>query len=179
MFEEYTTNSLREALRLLAHAYQLILAPESWTKEAWARDRKGKSVYVDHKDARSWCVAGAVVRAQTDLHGRTGLKAATDRGTDEVVAVRRPKRVAVALELLGRFLVIANLDILEVKLSTKTGRKKKRSEPQPTMLASIVNELPQIEHIHVLLGLALAIDAVHDELYARSQKRSGNVGGAR
>jgi hypothetical protein len=181
LFERYTTNSLREALRLLLRAHGLILVPEHWTTEAWSRDRKGNHVWVDHKTARSWCVAGAVLRAQGDLYGMTGLKIFADQETDEVVAVLGPKRVVVALELLGWFLVIANLDILNVELSLKkkSSRRKKPSEPQSTMLASVVNELPQVEHAHVLLGLAVAIDAVHDELYARRLKGSEEGGGAR
>lgn len=174
MFEDYTTNSLREALRLLLRAHRLILAPEHWTKGAWARDRKGNAVYVDHKTARSWCVSGAVLRAQSDLYGVTGSKIATDQETDEVIAVVGPKRVAVALALLGCGLVVANWDLIEIKpLPKKAGRKKKRSVRHTTMIASIVNEMPQIEHAHVLLGLMVAIDAVHEELYARSKKRSG------
>lgn len=179
MFEDYTTNSLREALRLLLHAHRLILAPEHWTKDAWARDRKGKPVYIDHKNAYSWCVSGAVLRAQSDLYGMTGLITTTDQETDVTIAVLGPKRVAVALELLGHFLVIANWYILEVKLSPKkTAPKQKASEPQPTMLAAVVNEMPQVEHAHVLLGLAVAIDAVHEELYARSRNSAGKAGGA-
>jgi hypothetical protein len=174
LFEDYTTNSLREALRLLLRAHRLILAPEHWTQGAWARDRKGNAVYVDHKTARSWCVSGAVLRAQSDLYGMTGpLKVATDQETDETIAVLGPKRVAVALALLGCCLVVANCDLIEIKpLPENAGRKKKRSVRHRTMIASIVNEMPQIEHAHVLLGLALAIDAVHEELYARSKKRS-------
>jgi hypothetical protein len=179
LFEEYTTNSMREALRLLLYAHRLILEPENWTKEAWARARKGNPISVDHKNARSWCVAGAVLRAQSDLYGVPGPLAITNQETDEVIAVVAPKRVAVALELLGRFLVVANLGVLDVKLSLKKTGKKKAAEPQSTMLAAIVNEMPQIEHGNVLLGLAVAIDAVHEELYARSRKSAGKAGGAR
>jgi hypothetical protein len=180
LFEGYTTNSLREALRLLLHAHGLILAPEHWTKEAWARDGKGNPVYVDHMSAHSWCVSGAVLRAQSDLYDTTGpMKVVEEDKAGEIVAVLGPKRVGVALQLLGRSLLIANRRIIDDKtVPKKTGREKKGSAPHWTMLASIVNDLPQIEHAHVLLGLAVAVDAVHEELYARSRTSAGKAGGA-
>jgi hypothetical protein len=180
LFEDYTTNSLREALRLLLHAHGLILAPEHWTEEAWARDGKGNPVYVDHMSAHSWCVAGAVLRAQSDLYDTTGpMKVIEEDKAGEIVAVLGPKRVDVALQLLGRSLLIANRQIVDGKTAPKrTEREKKGSAPHGTMLASIVNDLPQIEHAHVLLGLAVAVDAVHEELYARSRTSAGKAGGA-
>jgi hypothetical protein len=181
LFEDYTTNSLREALRLLLRAHGLILEPEHWTKEAWARNRKGGTVPVGHTRAFSWCVSGAVLRAQSDLYGANELlTVAKEDESGEIVAVLGPKRVAVALELIGRFIVMANWDLIDRKPgSEKAGQKTKGSTPHWTLLPAMVNDMPRIEHPHVLLGLGVAIDAVHEELYARSRKGSGKAGGAR
>jgi hypothetical protein len=178
LFEDYTTSSLREALRLLLYAHRLILEPKHWTKEAWARNRKGGPVPVDHKQAFSWCVSGAVVRAQSDLYGAIELLkvAKEEEESEEIVAFVGPKRVAVALELIGRCLVMANWNLIDREPgSKKAGQKTKGSAPHWTVLASIVNDMPRIEHPHVLLGLAVAIDAVHEELYARSRRSSGRL----
>ena len=173
LFEGYSTNSLREAQRLLVQAHELIAAPERWTREVWARNSSGDEVEADDPSAVSWCVGGAVLHAQVQQYGTSdAVRIVVDPMTAQAVAVIRPKRVIVALELLGAFLLLVNRKLIDVEpAAAKQSRKVKPLPMQhPTLLASDINDLPQIEHPHVLLGSAAAIVAIHQELAHRRRK---------
>lgn len=108
MFEGYTTNALREARQILLHAHALIAEPRRWTKGAWARDASGEQVVmVEDEAAVAWCIGGAVIRAQAQLYGGVGV-VGVDPESGEPTRVLRPRRLVVALELLGFFLYAMN-----------------------------------------------------------------------
>lgn len=166
----YTTNSLREARELLHRALLELVTPSSWTKRVWARDALGAEVGVDHATAFSWCAGGAVLCAQAELYGGN-IEIPVDPASGEATHVLGLKRLVVALELLGFFLFAANRRRVSLDDTAPARKPKPLREQHPTLIASDINDLPQITHPHVLLGIAAALVAIHDELAARRRKR--------
>lgn len=170
MFEGYTTNALREARHVLLHAHALIADPASWTKGAWARDASGEQVVrVEDEAAIAWCVGGAVIRAQTQAYGGVGV-VGVDPASAEPTRVLRPRRLVVALELLGFFLYALNRKRFSPDAIPPSREGKPMGEQDMTFLASDINDLPQITHAHVLLGTVVAIVAIDEELAARRRR---------
>lgn len=69
LFDRHSTNSLREALRLLRRTEALLDSPTHWTKHAWALNKARRPVAYNDRRAFAWCLAGAVMRANSDLYG--------------------------------------------------------------------------------------------------------------
>jgi hypothetical protein len=169
LFDRYTTSTLKDALSLLRRANELISVPSRWTREVWARDEYGGEVPAANRGAVSWCIGGAVIRAQSELFsGKGTVEIRVSQGTDDAVAVRGPKRVVVALELLGRYLLEANQERIDVNAAAATPGAPRLADQHPTLVASDINDLIQIEHPHVLLGVASAMVALSDELATRA-----------
>lgn len=55
-----------KVLATLKGAKALLAKPENWTKEFSARNSDGQQVSCRSEEARSWCLLGAVDRANTD-----------------------------------------------------------------------------------------------------------------
>lgn len=170
MFDPYTTNALREARQILLHAHALIADPARWTKGAWARDASGEQlVRVEDEAAVAWCIGGAVIRAQAQLYGGAGV-VGVDPESGEPTRVLRPRRLVVALELLGFFLYAMNRKRFSLDDVPPGWEAKPMGEQDMTFLASDINDLPQITHAHVLLGAVVALVAIDEELAARRRK---------
>lgn len=177
LLERYTTNSLREARALLQRAHVRLLTPTDWTRGVWARDAEGREVAPDDVTASSWCVGGAVLRAQTHLYA--GLVEISVDINGDVRRVLGPKRLVVALELLGFFLYAVNRNRVSLDEVVPARRPKSLGEQHPTLLASDINDLRQIAHPHMLLGLVAALVAIHDEIAARRRDRGTRQGADR
>jgi hypothetical protein len=67
--------ALADALALLEATRAILATGSSFTKLAWARDRRGVPVAPFHELAERWCVGGALLRAGVEL-GSIDLKAA-------------------------------------------------------------------------------------------------------
>ena len=171
----YTTNSLREARELLQRALLELVTPSSWTKGVWARDALGAEVEVDHATAFSWCAGGAVLCAQAELYGGN-IEIPVDPASGEATHVLGPKRLVAALELLGFFLYGMNRSRVSLDEAAPARRPKPLREQHPTLIASDINDLRQIAHPHVLLGLVAVLVAIHDELAARRRRRGTSAG---
>lgn len=169
LLARYSTNSLREARELLRRAHVLLLTRYDWTKGAWARDSAGRKVAADDDAAVSWCAGGAVLRTEAELHDSV-VEIPVDPESDEATEVLGPKRVVVALELLGLFLLAVNRNRVSLEEVAPARKPKPLREQHPTLLASDINDLRQIAHPHVLLGLIAALVAIHDELAERGKR---------
>lgn len=164
----YSTNALREAARLIRFAHLLLAEPSEWTRERWSVDANGREVPFDSLNGVRWCAGGAILRAHRALSGyAVPIEIPIDPRTNEADRVAQPKRAVVALELLGQVLLEQNRK--RIASSGRKGRAtlRKLRKQHPTLLASDINDLRQIAHPHVLLGLVAALVAIHDELAAR------------
>ena len=164
---DYSTAALREAARILRRALQLVAARERWTRGVWARDGSRQEVNAWSEVAVAWCVGGAVLCAAADLTGRAPDIPAD--ATGEAIAVVAPNSAVIALRILARELVAANSRLVDLDARPKTKRVQvsRLRDQHPTLLASDVNDLTQITHARVLLGLARALVVVDDELVRR------------
>jgi hypothetical protein len=63
-------NFASDASWVVARALALIDKPMRWTKFAWALDSRGQWVDVTDQSASRFCLVGAVLRAEHELHGR-------------------------------------------------------------------------------------------------------------
>ena len=164
-----TTNSLREAVRVLHRTEDLLAKPERWTAGAWARDRAGKPVLPLARSAQAWCVAGAIIRANHDLFALERLRVELAASTRAPVAIKGTKRVVVALRVIAlpiAFAVIA----AKGRAPTRSGAAGAELDSLEVDLSAIpvwVNDLSQTNHEHILFALSWAIDEVRTELRAR------------
>lgn len=171
LFDDYTTRTLREAFRLVDRAHALLVAPDRWTRHVWARDWRGREVDAAGVDAVRWCAGGAVISANSELYaGRGEVEIPVDPRTKEATMVRRPRRVVAALEALGLGFMQTSPGRIQ-KPPVPTAPPLRRHVPlakqHPTLLASDINDLPLIQHPHVVLALAWTLAALHDELERR------------
>jgi hypothetical protein len=171
LFDDYSTRTLREALRLMNHALRLIAAPERWTREVWARDRAGNEVEAASRAAVCWCAGGAILAANHDLYAAGGaLDIPINSATGEARMVRGPKRVGVALEALGIGFMQTSPERIEKSPAPAVPRGCRHvslAKQHPTLRASDINDLPLIKHPHVVFALAWTLAALHDELERR------------
>ncbi len=171
-----TTNSLREALRVLSQAEELLAAPERWTKGAWARDDRGAPVVSVSDAAVAWCVAGAVVRVNEDLFGSSRVRVSLDAQTKSPVAVHGPKRLVLALRLLALPVALAVFSARKESTGVKVRVGTARAfDVDLSAVAVCVNDLQETSHAHVLFALAWAIGEVRAELSDR--RRAGEEAG--
>lgn len=164
-----TTNSLREALRVLRRAEELLTSPDRWTRNAWARDAVGAPVGPVATSAVAWCLGGAVIRADHDLFGRKSVRVELDP-TRRAVVVQGPKRMVVALRLLALPTAFAAFSA-ENRRGTASDAGAPGAENTTDVDLSVVavwaNDLQQTSYDHILLALAWAIDDVRAELSDR------------
>jgi hypothetical protein len=174
LFDEYTTRTLRESLKLVQYAHRLLAAPERWTQEVWARDRAGNEVPAGSITAVSWCVGGAILCANVALYpARGAIDIPLDLATSEAAQVRGPKRVVAALQAVGEGLLHTSHERIKASPPPPAARGERTSlaKQHPTLRASDINDLPLIAHPHVVLGVAHAMVQLHDEIQARSEAR--------
>ncbi|HEX4680491.1 MAG TPA: hypothetical protein VH210_14930 [Gaiellaceae bacterium] len=172
LFDDYSTRTLREALRLMNHALRLIAAPERWTREVWSRDSAGNEVDAASLAAVCWCAGGAILAANHDLYpARGALHIPIDPATGEAVMVRGPKRVVLALEALGIGFTHSSPERIQkspAPAATPGRRQVPLAKQHPTLRASDINDLALIKHPHVVLALASTLAALHDEIERRA-----------
>jgi hypothetical protein len=173
-WETESTNALREALALLREARAFLDGEERFTKGAWARDKNDKPVPAESSRARKWCIAGAVLAAQSRVHGTAPLSGRDEAGqpTREV----GPKRVDVALRLLAlpaiRVFAVVYFDVLEreVKAAAEAEQAGARVAAA-SEIAQVVNDRERIRWVHVDVVLKRAIERTEAELRERRQQK--------
>jgi hypothetical protein len=176
---DFSTSSLRQALRLLVRTSELLAEPDRWTRDAWARDRKGKPVGVAAKAAVAWCLTGAVLRAEAELFGTKVQHGPATAEWGLPSRVRGPKRLENALIMVGFWMGIVFRRIhqdqlaAEARAAAKTAKAKSSATHElvlDTRLVSVLNDQPTVQYEHIVLALELAIDNVRGELRERRRK---------
>ena len=178
--QDFTTNTLREALPLLRRAKEIIAPPGRWTQRAIARNRRGEPLLPSARGAYSFCLAGAVVRAEFELHATPVQTLETPEG--EPAAISGPKRLESALRLLA-WPSLSLFDGLYREELEAEPDEPKSGEParrlDETLFAAIVNDQEKVIHEHVLFVLALTIVLVRQELRERRRQARGQKRGER
>lgn len=113
-----------------------------------------------------------MLRAHSDLHGGEVEAGYGEDGT-QLLGFARPKRLVVAMHVLGLLALIANDQRIVRARPRPTNKAKAQSlsSAHTTLFPLIINDLPEIEHLHVLGGLAMAILALQAELVERDRVR--------
>jgi hypothetical protein len=174
IFDTYSTRTLREAFRVIEHAHRLLIAPDRWTRHVWARDRAGNEVNAASRAARRWCAGGAVLAANGDLYaGRGDVAIPVDPHTKQAALIRSPRRVAVALEVLGVGFTQTSRNLIEASpppAGASGETKAKLDQQHPTLLATDINDLPLIKYPHVVLAFGWTMAALRDEVERRAAR---------
>lgn len=171
--EELPTPTLSDAQQLLVHALKLLLDPHQWTRGSWARDSSASPKPPHAASAASWCAAGAIVRAEFDLHGPAGVLACTAADGYPETFDTSP-RISAALRLLAPPMARICARAYHLDVSNLAGQAAElelayRGEiAEATLVPAIVNDLPRIDHDAVISAFAVAIDVALDQLETRS-----------
>ena len=167
--ETLTTNTLREALPLLRRARGILKPPGRWTQFAWATNREGEPVSPVADVSHSYCIGGAVLRAEFELHGGAVRIVETPGEPDRVIG---PKRVESALRLLALPMVWLYLCLYrdEIEAQGQDPSQVENRCQDETAIASIINDQARVTQRHVLIILALAIELVEQELRKRRRQ---------
>ena len=97
---------LDEASTLLLGASVILSSPQRFARRAFALNGRGRSVAVDDPSAARFCLAGALLRAEHDLHD-TPMSLRTDEADDvddllrPVLPESAPPRLDLAMHLLA------------------------------------------------------------------------------
>jgi len=161
--------TLRDARGLVRLARELIATPKSWTKYAYARDRKGHPVIPGNNRPKpvAWCALGSLLEAEHRRSGRRFLSG--EAGDDLHIPIRLVLAVQAAmLGCVEAFLADreaaagydrddTNVDELQV--------------PEPaSVLLSRANDAPETTHEDILRGFASADALITLLLRAREQR---------
>jgi hypothetical protein len=167
--EEMPTDALIASERLLVRALELVINPERWTQGTWARDRRGVPTAPQSSTATSWCAAGAIVRAEFELHGPSEVLACADADglpqdfdrsprLSRTLRLVAPPMARVCARALGLEFGNAAEQAAEFELRCRGELL------DTTLVAAVVNDLNVTEHTDVTSAIALAVDVVHEEV---------------
>jgi hypothetical protein len=100
---------IAEADALLLASSLILDSPHRWARRAYALDARGTSVAVDAPHAARFCLSGALLRAEHDLH-RTPMPLRTDDApdVDDLLEPLLPEGAAPRLHLALQALALAS-----------------------------------------------------------------------
>lgn len=141
----------QEALALLDHGLDLLVS-SGWARGAYARDRHRHRVSPTSPRAVRYCMTGALIRAELELHGEPF----EEEGEEAIAA---SDRLLLALSYLG---LACTERVIGSVLRTATGADvqtiARALEAPFHQLPDIANEVPGVlrEHVYACYLLAIA-----------------------
>jgi hypothetical protein len=121
--------------------------------------------------AVSWSAEGAILCGHSSLWPNTPVRYARD-SAGAIAAVRGPRWVVLVLIELGRSLLVAASQSPNHTRPAELGSElsKQLADVHPTLIATVINDLPQIEHRQILAALDEIAEAILEELAARRER---------
>jgi hypothetical protein len=184
LLEGLSTNTLREALRLLKRAQLILGSAGQWCQHDWAVDAAGNAVSPSDATATRFCVAGAVMRAEHELHG-TPFQVIAEELQEPISG---PKSVlsalaALSLPMMRVYWAVYEETVAEARREREAdiaaGKAPEKREPvqcPAALIAAALNDDQRIEWPHIAVALEIAVIDVAGEL---ARRRATSPGGRR
>ena len=163
-----TRTTILEAQRVVGDALDLISDERTWTRDAWARDRKGRKVEPGSERPKpvAWCLVGALWEAEHRF-----AVAAGEEPPNESAVVGQPSR-RLALALAATCLAFEPSYLRDRGWTTESALAIELDRATSLRQLSAMNDLPFVRHRDVLAALTNAAQLLTD---LEGQRNDGAV----